>query len=94
MSADPLMLPWKYRPVDYRKHSGDLSWYDYSYQNVRSHALTTLNLKNCRIECTCDLTWISKQLNGTRIIFEGTCETIEKPISLYIKDRVPTCPAR
>jgi Leucine-rich repeat (LRR) protein len=61
---------------------------------LNTHALTTLNLKNCRIECTCDLTWISKQLNVTRIIFEGTCETIEKPISLYIKDRVPTCPAR
>lgn len=60
---------------------------------LNTHALTKLNLKNCNIECTCDLTWITQQLNGTSIIFEGTCETIEKPISAYIKVRVPTCPA-
>lgn len=59
-----------------------------------THALKTLNLKNCRIECTCDLTWITNKLNGTNITFEGTCETIEKPISSYIKVRVPTCPRR
>ncbi|CAC5411957.1 unnamed protein product [Mytilus coruscus] len=60
---------------------------------INTPALKTLNLANCLIECTCDLTWITRRLHQGKT-FIGTCETIEQPVETYIQTRVPTCPAR
>ena len=55
-------------------------------------SLKLVDLRNCDVECTCDLQWFLGKLDLNRTQILGDCETIERAVSDYLIHRVPRCP--
>lgn len=57
-------------------------------------SLQELKLPLDKIECTCNIVWLKQFMEhcnkGLRI--DGSCETINYPVDVYLKDFIPMCP--
>lgn len=57
-------------------------------------SLQVLRLPLDKIECTCNIVWLKQFMEkcNTNLRIDGSCETINYPVDVYLRDFIPRCP--